>query len=238
MHPDTRTNSLMQLTTILGFAAAMVFPAIAGSQSLLDRPPNMSGDWAGASGTLYFHFAHRFATSSAPERKVSNVPTFLVAAGLPRRLLAGFNYSTNSTLAPRFPNEWEVFARWMPLLRSWRAARPGCTTRIQQRRRWPRWRTLGRKATRLSACTCCRTCTFRSIRRGEPALRSSRRSNSQSEPVLRARGRRFFTHRPRLDGPGRVERVYTSRYTESPHGFAACVECDAHHASGCIARVA
>ena len=49
------------------------------------------------------------------QRKVSNVPTFLVGAGLPRRFMAGFNYSTNSTLAPNFPNEWEAFARWAPL---------------------------------------------------------------------------------------------------------------------------
>jgi plastocyanin len=93
----------------------MGFPVIGQSQSLLDRPPNLSGDWAGAPGTLYFHFVHRFSASDAPERKVSNAPTFFVAAGLPGRLLAGFNYSTNSTLAPRFPNEWELFARWMPL---------------------------------------------------------------------------------------------------------------------------
>ncbi|MGK2962176.1 MAG: cupredoxin domain-containing protein [Gemmatimonadaceae bacterium] len=106
----------MRSSTILCFAAAMAFPAVAaGSQSLLDRSPNVSGDWVGASGTLYFHFVHRFAATSPPERKVSNVPTFLVAAGLPMRLLAGFNYSTNSTLAPRFPNEWELFARWQPL---------------------------------------------------------------------------------------------------------------------------
>jgi plastocyanin len=100
---------------LFALAVAMGFPIVGHSQSLLDRPPNLSGDWTGASGTLYFHFVHRFTTSDAPERKVSNVPTFLVAAGLPRRLLAGFNYSTNSTLAPRFPNEWELFARWMPL---------------------------------------------------------------------------------------------------------------------------
>ncbi len=106
----------MKSFAMVCFAAAMGFPAIAaGSQSLMDRSPNVSGDWVGASGTLYFNFVHRFATSGAPERKVSNVPTFLVAAGLPMRLFAGFNYSTNSTLAPRFPNEWELFARWMPL---------------------------------------------------------------------------------------------------------------------------
>ena len=106
---------ILRLVRLLALPIAMGFPAIAGGQSLLDRSPNISGDWAGASGTLYFHFVHRFVASSAPERKVSNVPTFLLAAGLPRRILAGFNYSTNSTLAPRFPNEWELFARWLPL---------------------------------------------------------------------------------------------------------------------------
>jgi plastocyanin len=60
---------------------------------------------------VYFNFLHRFTASDAPERKVSNFPTFLVAAGLPYRLLVGFNYATNSDLAPRYPNEWEFFAR-------------------------------------------------------------------------------------------------------------------------------
>jgi plastocyanin len=90
-------------------------PSVASAQSLLDRSPNLSGDWVGAPGTLYFHFLHRFTASDAPQRKVSNVPTFLVGAGLPKRFFAGFNYSTNSTLAPNFPNEWELFARWSPL---------------------------------------------------------------------------------------------------------------------------
>jgi plastocyanin len=85
------------------------------AQSLLERPPNLSGDWTGVPGTLYFHFLHRFSASGAPQRKVSNVPTFLLGAGLPQHLFTGLNYSTNSTLAPRFPNEWELFARWAPI---------------------------------------------------------------------------------------------------------------------------
>lgn len=99
----------------LRLAGVIAIASRAEAQSLLDRSPNLSGDWVGASGTLYFHFVHRFTVSDAPQRKVSNVPTFLLAAGLPKRLLAGFNYSTNSTLAPNFPNEWEVFARWSPI---------------------------------------------------------------------------------------------------------------------------
>jgi plastocyanin len=90
-------------------AGALATPARA--QSLLDRPPNLTGGWVGSSGQLYFHFIHRFIASDAPQRKVTNFPTFTVAAGLPMRTLVGFHYSTNSTLAPGFPNEWEFFLR-------------------------------------------------------------------------------------------------------------------------------
>lgn len=95
----------------LVLAAALALPATAGAQSLLDRPPNLSGGWVGNSGTLYFNFLHRFSSSDAPVRKVSNVPTFTVAAGLPLRTMAGLHYATNSALAPAFPNEWEFWAR-------------------------------------------------------------------------------------------------------------------------------
>ena len=104
-----------QLAARAGAAIALVSLAALGeparAQSLLDRPPNLSGNWVGNAGTVYFNFIHRFTASDAPERKVSNFPTFLVAAGLPYRLLLGFNYATNSDLAPRYPNEWEFFAR-------------------------------------------------------------------------------------------------------------------------------
>lgn len=83
----------------------------AAAQSLLDRPPTLSGDWVGTSGTMYFNFLHRFTASAAPERKVANVPTFTLAVGLPARTLLGAHYATNSNLAPRYPNEWEFFAR-------------------------------------------------------------------------------------------------------------------------------
>jgi plastocyanin len=83
----------------------------APAQSLMERPPNLTGGWVGNGGQLYFNFMHRFSVSPSPERKVSNVPTFTIAAGLPYRLLLGAHYATNSQLAPRYPNEWEFFAR-------------------------------------------------------------------------------------------------------------------------------
>jgi plastocyanin len=91
--------------------AALAAPAGARAQSLLDRPPNLSGAWVGNPGTLYFHFLHRFSSSPAPTRKVGNVPTFTVAAGLPYRTTVGLHYATNSALAPGFPNEWELWGR-------------------------------------------------------------------------------------------------------------------------------
>jgi len=85
------------------------------AQTVLDRTPNLSGSWVGESGVVHFNFLHRFAISSAPERKVSATPTFLLATGLPARTLLGVHYATNSELSPRYPNEWEFFGRVAPL---------------------------------------------------------------------------------------------------------------------------
>src|SRR5436309_5035969 len=85
---------------------------VASCQSVLDRPPNLSGGWLGARGTLQFNFVHRFGVGDAPLRKVTNSPTFLLAYQLPVPLLIGFNYATSSDVAAAFPNEWEVFARY------------------------------------------------------------------------------------------------------------------------------
>ncbi len=85
---------------------------VASCQSVLDRPPNLSGGWVGAPGTLQFNFVHRFGVGDAPLRKVTNSPTFLLSYQLPLPLLIGFNYATSSDVAAAFPNEWEVFGRY------------------------------------------------------------------------------------------------------------------------------
>ena len=46
---------------------------------------------------------------------MSNVPTFLTSYSLPGRTMLGFQYSSNSDLVSRVPNEWELFGRWAPL---------------------------------------------------------------------------------------------------------------------------
>jgi plastocyanin len=63
---------------------------------------------------VYFNFVHRFTASDAPERKVTNSPTFVIAAPVDRRAVVGVTYATNSTLSARFPNEHEYFVRFTP----------------------------------------------------------------------------------------------------------------------------
>lgn len=92
-----------------------ILPGGAGAQGSLDRSPNVSGDWVVRPGVVQFNFIHRFVRSPAPVRKVSNFPTFLLATSLLKGTTLGFNYATNSTLAPAFPNEWEFFLRAQPL---------------------------------------------------------------------------------------------------------------------------
>jgi plastocyanin len=100
----------------LGLLAALLPPAgRLAAQSLLDRPPNVSGEWIAPRGTVQFNFLHRFVRSDAPERKITSFPTFVIGAGLPMHTQVGFLYATNSTLSPRYPNEWEFYGRWLPL---------------------------------------------------------------------------------------------------------------------------
>jgi plastocyanin len=96
-------------------AVPLAAPRVIRAQSLLDRPDHISADWVGNTGTLYFNFVHRFSESPPPEHKVSNFPTFLVATGFASKALVGLNYATNSSLAARYPNEWEFFGRYAAL---------------------------------------------------------------------------------------------------------------------------
>jgi plastocyanin len=105
------TRSTLLYAALCGLTTGRV----AEAQTVLDRTPNLAGAWVGASGVLHFNFLHRFSISSAPERKVTSAPTFLLAAGLPGRTLLGVHYASNSELSPRYPNEWELFGRVAPL---------------------------------------------------------------------------------------------------------------------------
>ena len=95
-------------------ALLAVTPGVLSAQSVLDRSPNLGGGWVAPPGTLQFDFVHRFSVSPAPEHKVTSVPSFLLAAGLPWHTMVGFVYSTNSTLVSRYPNAWEFFVQAAP----------------------------------------------------------------------------------------------------------------------------
>ena len=110
MHLPGRGEFAVSVTCAL-FAVVGVSD-VASCQSVLDRPPNLSGGWLGTRGTLQFNFVHRFGVGDAPLRKVTNSPTFLLSYQLPLPLLIGFNYATSSDVAASFPNEWEAFARY------------------------------------------------------------------------------------------------------------------------------
>ncbi|HEU5050477.1 MAG TPA: cupredoxin family copper-binding protein [Gemmatimonadales bacterium] len=98
-------------SALLPAALTALTPSAGLPQSLLERPPNLSGSWIPGAGVLQFNFLHRFSRSPAPERKVTGFPAFTLAAGLPARLAAGLVYATNSSLVAGYPNEWEFFAR-------------------------------------------------------------------------------------------------------------------------------
>lgn len=100
---------------LLTAAAALALPALTRAQGVTERPPLLSGAWVGVPGIVYFNFIHRFTESGAPEHKITNTPTFVLAAALPWNALAGVNYATNSALVSRYPNEHEYFLRTAPI---------------------------------------------------------------------------------------------------------------------------
>lgn len=115
MQPVTTRMMRGARVFVLSLAASAAMAASLAGQSVVDRPPNLSGAWLGESGTIQFNFLHRFSVARAPSRKVSNSPTFVVAYRLPLPLLIGLTYATSSDITPQFPNEYEVFARFRPL---------------------------------------------------------------------------------------------------------------------------
>lgn len=102
-------------TLLLGLCWLAVTAAPGAPQSVLERTPNLSGGWTGARNSLYFNFLHRFTHTGAPLRQVINYPTFLVAYRAPVPLLLGVQYATRSDIVARYPNEWELFARYAAL---------------------------------------------------------------------------------------------------------------------------
>lgn len=103
----------MHVVRLFAVAALTALVPSASAQSLLYRPPNLSGTWVPAGGVLQFNFLHRFIVAPAPTHKVTNYPTFTFALGLGHGWSFGTLYATNSTLVlgNTRPNEFELFGR-------------------------------------------------------------------------------------------------------------------------------
>ena len=95
---------------------ALLIGAPLGAQSVTERSPNLGGTWLAEPRTVHFNFVHRFSVTPAPQRKVLNSPTFVVAARTPLRTMIGLAYATNSDVVLGVPNEWEFFGRFVPRL--------------------------------------------------------------------------------------------------------------------------
>jgi plastocyanin len=93
-------------------ALLLLAPAHAGGQSLLERPPNLQGQWALSPGQATFVLAHRFEFM-AGGAELFNVPTMTVAVGLPWGLMGGLHFtSVSEIVASRLAgNETELWVR-------------------------------------------------------------------------------------------------------------------------------
>jgi hypothetical protein len=81
---------------------------------VVSRTPNLTDGWVTSTGTLQFNFNHRFWLLDTEQgHSVQNTPSFLIGVPLPRNLLLGGQYASNSQAAGR-PSEWEALARWAP----------------------------------------------------------------------------------------------------------------------------
>ncbi len=106
-----RTLPILELV-----AAVLLGSAVPGAaQSVVARTPNLVGGWTAPAGVIQLNFLHRFEISDPPLRKITNTPTFNVGTGLTNDLMIGFVYGSNSSLVPAYPNEWEFYARALPL---------------------------------------------------------------------------------------------------------------------------
>lgn len=94
----------------------LLFVTNAHAQSVTERSPNLGGTWIAEARTVHFNFVHRFNVTPAPQRKLLNSPTFVLAARTPLQTMIGFAYASNSDIVNGMPNEWELFARFVPRL--------------------------------------------------------------------------------------------------------------------------
>ncbi len=102
-------RSLLAVTVLVAVATGQL-----QGQSLLYRPPNLSGSWVADPGVVQFNFIHRFNVTPAPSRTFVNFPTFTFATGVGHGVGFGYRFATKSGIpdTTATSNESELFARW------------------------------------------------------------------------------------------------------------------------------
>ncbi len=126
-HPQVGSGS-GTLLLLSGALLAAVQPPALVAQTVVERPPTLSGGWVGEPGTIHFHLVHRFWRSGGdPDAKLVNSPTMSLGVPLPGHVLAELGYASNSLVASNRFNEWEWLARWAPPLPGMESLRPSAS---------------------------------------------------------------------------------------------------------------
>ena len=84
--------------TSLALLMAAAVPLSA--QSLMYRPPDLSGIWVSDGGVVQFNFVHRFHVFPGPTNTVINYPTFTLAAGIGHNIDFGLRFGTGPSRCP------------------------------------------------------------------------------------------------------------------------------------------
>jgi plastocyanin len=83
----------------LALACALGTASALQAQSTLGHSPNIRTAWTLAPGQGAFSFSHRFEVISGGD-ELLNLPTFSLGFGLPWRIQAGLDFTTNSEIVP------------------------------------------------------------------------------------------------------------------------------------------
>lgn len=105
---------LRSIAPVVALGALLCTPDSATAQSTLERTPNLDAAWTGVTGSAYVHLTQRYLEADGSSFDLAGSPTFDFGFALPRSVLAGLRFASESTLAPS-SDEWEPYLRWTPL---------------------------------------------------------------------------------------------------------------------------
>lgn len=94
---------------------AVVVPRASPAQDVLGRT-TLTSDGIGLPWSLRVEPSLRYTGPAEEGVGLRATPMLAAALGLPGRLLAGARYAAHSPLVPERPDEWEAYARLLPLM--------------------------------------------------------------------------------------------------------------------------